>query len=897
MIIRKQLKYKDVRTQFDLDSFEWHGIRLLGNTNYLILTIYRKQEFPMSLFLNEFSGFLSTLCNNTLDTVIINGDFNVHFETGNKPTRDLTDHLLQFGLLQCVNDRTHIDGHTLDLIFCNPCELELDVKVDYDLSVTNNPHIKFDHFPILFTIPSAVFQHETISDDLPKLYKKIRKTSNIVHSEFVLSIQEQLDSVENQFSMADNFEEKLEIYNSNISKVLDHYAPLKTKVINPNKIVYPEWFDPEYTEERRTRRRLERQWKLLQTPESHLNYVNQRDYCVVLANSKSKMHYHNLIESSEDPSVLFKTVPKLWNKNSPKALPKITESATVLANDLNTFFSEKVTKIRNSIDTDLVSSTEAHSSSSTDVLSLHCFEPATLEELKEITSSMDLKSSFDDPLPAPLYKSALNFLLPYILELVNLSLSSGDMSGLKESTISPILKKAGLDQEIFPNYRPLMNLQFLSKVIEKVVLKRLNAHMDRNNLHNPNQYGYKKNHSTETLLLEIVDQTLIGYDKNSATVLVLLDMSAAFDTVDLKKLLDILENKIGLKGVALKWFQSFLLGRKQKVKINGFTSELLYTLYGVPQGSVLGPVLFNIYVASLSSVIEGLDMFTSTYADDTNARIKLSLQFQYFNISIRIPALLKEIHKWMNSYFLKLNPTKSEIILLCPPNLRNSPKILGVNIDGKCIRFSKMVKFLGVYIDSYLDFDYQTSQIVTSSMWHLKNISKIARMLSQSDLEKLVNAFVCSKLDYCNGLLFGIKISNLNKLQAVQNKAARIVLKLPYQATVTDKMLFDLHWLKVNERIIFKLLLTVHKYFVNRIPDYYSEQLKISNHHTRTLKVLYLNSKSGRRSFSYAAPRFWNKLDKDTRKLDDTDKFKKCIKTALMLNTNNIINADKGYRV
>ena len=200
---------------------------------------------------------------------------------------------------------------------------------------------------------------------------------------------------------------------------------------------------------------------------------------------------------------------------------------------------------------------------------------------------MIIKTSFDDPLPASVLKPSLDTVLPYMLELVNTSLSTGNISGLKESTITPLLKKIGLDLNKHTHYRPLFNLQFLSKLIEKVVLNRLTDHMSVNNLHCPKQFGYKKHHSSETLLLEIVDDTLIGFDKNSATVMILLDMSAAFDTVDLHKLLKILEHKIGLRGTVLNWFKSFLLDRKQKVKVNGIISDVLLTLYGVPQGYYL----------------------------------------------------------------------------------------------------------------------------------------------------------------------------------------------------------------------------------------------------------------------------------------------------------------------
>ena len=163
--------------------------------------------------------------------------------------------------------------------------------------------------------------------------------------------------------------------------------------------------------------------------------------------------------------------------------------------------------------------------------------------------------------------------------------------------------------------------------------------MKANGLDCSEQFAYKKNHSTESMVLQIVNDVLVGFDKHSCTILVMLDMSAAFDTVDIQKLLNILEHKIGLAGTVLEWFKSFLLDRKQKVLINGQLSEAILTLYGVPQGSVLGPVLFNIYVSSLPSIIKGLGFKTSIYADDSNARLQFSLKFQYYNIIVKLPEL------------------------------------------------------------------------------------------------------------------------------------------------------------------------------------------------------------------------------------------------------------------
>ena len=901
-LLRKDLLFKKVVINLKVVSFEWHVIRF-PSYRYLFVTIYRKQEISMLTFLEEFSDFMSVICNKTLDTLILSGDFNVHFETTGKYSRDLRNLLATYGLQQVVKDSTHKDGHMLDLVFTNPCELSPTVNVISEYACSNNPNIKFDHYPIFFNLPISAQRNtqsiasSTQPQSMIKQYKQWRNVKNLDLTAFKSALSENL-VVSHQMKEHANFETKLNSFNKCLTDTLDSFAPVQSMLITSNETEHPKWFDAEYREQRRIRRRLEKLYKRLNTEESMQQYINQRDYCINLANIKQREYYKNIAGSISNQATLFKTVAELWNKTPIKALPTCSNDAKTLANKFNHFFTDKIQSVRDSFSSQPTDATITEldlSQESETAAQLHTFLPATLKELKDIVYSKAFKTSFDDPLPAPVYKSCIDLLLPYLLELVNLSLASGDMSGLKESTIIPILKKSGLDIEVFLNYRPIFNLQFLSKLIEKVVLHRLTDHMTKNGMHCHNQFGYKKCHSTETLLLEIVDETLIGFDRKTATILILLDMSAAFDTVDLNKLISILEHRIGLKGTVLAWFRSFLFGRKQKVLIHGVVSEILLTVFGVPQGSVLGPVLFNIYVASLADVAKGMGVFSSSYADDTNVRIKLSLQFQYYNITQRIPDIMKEVQLWMNTYFLKLNPGKTEIILLCPPQHRRSDKLLGAFIDNSCIRFSNTVKFLGVHMDTFLTFDSHVSAVASSSMYHLKNLSKIKRYLSQEDTKKLVHALISSKLDYCNSIVYGVNVSESSKLQAIQNRAARIVLGISPYTSVTDDMLYDLHWLKVDRRIIFKILLLVHKFFINSAPQWFGRQLVIINFDERLLQKFYFKSKSGRKAFSYVAPRFWNCLDRNIRMLDNTNKFKSSIKTVLFTNVNNIINAAQGY--
>ena len=577
-----------------------------------------------------------------------------------------------------------------------------------------------------------------------------------------------------------------------------------------------------------------------------------------------------------------------------KTLPSTSGSDEDLANGFNKYFSEKINTIRSTFDTHthFDNSLELSSRSSS---SLTNFEPATLSELSKIVTETDIKTSPDDPLPAPLVKKSMSILLPHILELVNLSLKYGDISGLKESVITPILKKLGLDKDVNGNYRPVVNLQFVGKIIEKVILKRLTSHMTANNLHCKHQFGYKKQHSTETMLLEIVDEVLIGFEQKSATVLILLDMSSAFDTVDINKLLQILESKFKMEGTALKWFQSFLTGRTQKVIINGKLSDVILTLYGVPQGSVLGPVLFNMYVDSLPSFIQQLGFSSSLYADDTNARLSFALKFQFYNISIKVPDLISKVTEWMSKFFLKINPGKTELMLFCPPNFKNEHRIQGIFLDDSCVRFSESARLLGVQFDTFMTFDEHVNKVVSECWYHLRNIRKIKRYLTSEETHKLIHAMISSKLDYCNALMYGIKSSTIAKLQTIQNQAARIICSIPAGISVPDSIFYDLHWLKVQERIVFKYLLLVHKFFIGSAPVYFADLLLVKSSSEHLLYTRFMNTVSGRHSFSYAAPRFWNRLPAASRMEENTEHFKKLIKTALFRNTNNIMQAVRMY--
>ena len=292
------------------------------------------------------------------------------------------------------------------------------------------------------------------------------------------------------------------------------------------------------------------------------------------------------------------------------------------------------------------------------------FKPATADEVKKLILSSQDKSCDLDPLPTKLLKSCLDILLTPITKIVNLSLESVSFPNvLKLSHITPLLKKPSLSKDDMKNYRPVSNLNFISKIIEKIISNRIRSHLDKYNLSNPNQSAYKPLHSTETALLKIHNDICMSMDTGKTTALVLLDLSAAFDTLDHSSIIELLSGWYGISGTALNWVRSYLSNRVQMVKLLDKLVEPFKTDYGVPQGSVLGPLLFTLYTAPLSSVISRHHICHHLYADDTQIYLSLSKTDPEMSLSL-VQQCLQDVSDWMIASKLKLNPDKTEFILI-----------------------------------------------------------------------------------------------------------------------------------------------------------------------------------------------------------------------------------------
>jgi len=235
--------------------------------------------------------------------------------------------------------------------------------------------------------------------------------------------------------------------------------------------------------------------------------------------------------------------------------------------------------------------------------------------------------------------------------------------------VTPLLKKPSLDPDVYKNYRPVSNLNFLSKVLEKVVASQINDHLAKNNIHEPFQSAYRQGHSTETALLRVHNDVIRAIGEQKVMLLVLLDLSAAFDTVNHQSLLTALQ-ELGVSEVALQWLQSYLTCRKQVINVKGTYSKGKEVTCGVPQGSVLGPILFNIYTSSLGRLLHSAVPQYHMYADDTSFYICVKPEL-YTEAADQIATCVSLVNKWMGKYELKMNDEKTEFIVISSKQTAN----------------------------------------------------------------------------------------------------------------------------------------------------------------------------------------------------------------------------------
>ena len=851
-------------------SFESLDITFRSASQCLhVIAIYRppkstKNTASVNDFVSEFSTLLETAVPSP-GHLLIAGDFNLHLEdVSSIDAVKFADLLHCTGLQQHVHGPTHSKGHTLDLLITRSTDQILH-------SIRTEDSLNSDHSLVIFGMRIQRPRN-----------KKITTARRDLRNINIAQLQDNLANSFANYPADMNAERLLELYQDTVTNILDTAAPLVEKVIN-DKVRAP-WFSTEFLTLRKVMRNLEAKWK-----KSHLEidrqlFLTKRHEYFRLCD-KAKTSYHRTRIEEADSRRLFNIVSELTSTKAlnRSALPS-NKALEDLPNDFLHFFENKVSRLRDGLGgrqfSDDMSQLPTHI--------LAEFKHVSAEKVTTHIKQSPSKSCELDILPTNLVKQSVDSLAPFLTHLFNVSLSTGVVpSQFKSAIIRPLLKKPELDHNILKNYRPVSNLSFLSKILEKIVASQLHDHLAKHELYTKCQSAYRAYHSTETALLRLNNDIMLALNNKKDVVLIMLDLSAAFDTIDHDVLLKRLEYRFGVTGVALAWFRSYLSNRSQNVKVNHTKSSTSILKYGVPQGSVLGPILFTLYTAPLEDVIRKHDLDYTMYADDSGI---YTICNRPADILPTAEQCVDDIRSWMKTNMLVLNDDKTEVIQFSSRLRTDAEKLTSLKIGDLDITPSLSVRNLGVDLQNDGSMSNYINHICRTGFFSLYRIGKIRKLLDRTCTERLIHAFVTSRLDYCNSLLYGIPKCQINRLQSLQNAAARLTYCKRKSDHITP-VLNDLHWLPVDARIKFKILLITYKIINCMAPLYLSELISMYSPKRclRSAEKMLLvkprgdfNKTYGQRAFSVCAPSLWNSLPLEIRISQTTDNFKSSLKTYLL---------------
>lgn len=887
LLFKESLRIK-TKAEHQFKSFEYMDISLINLQNVRVIIVYRPPPSQSNLltpglFFEEFSSFLEQIITSPGNLLLV-GDFNFHVEDiDDILAKRFLSLLKSFNLKQCVSEPTHSSGHILDLVITRSEENIVNNVNVFDPVISDHSAIQLQ-----LTLRKPQFMKKTLTfRNLRSLNCDALKT-DISSS----SLIRDCDNVDVN-TLVDKYDKILR-------QIIDSHAPVKHRTVT----LRPKapWYTSEIDEQKRIRRSLERKWRSSRLESDRNQYKNQCNLVNNLIHNSKSAHYTQLIkDGASDQKTLFKTVSRLLHKNAPICYPSSPDTR-ILANSFADFFTDKVEKIQQKIaekdcgqinplpDTDLCSSEFSN------------FCSINAENISVVIRRVARKSCDLDPMPAVVLLDCLDVLLPVITKIINLSLETGTMPDpLKVALLTPLLKKPNANHEEFGNFRPISNLSFISKSIEKVVAQQLTKYISDNGLDEPFQSAYKSFHSTETALLMVQNDILRSLDENRSVILVLLDLSAAFDTVDHSILISRLSKRFGLKGNVLTWFKSYLSSRKQFVRIDGCDSTMHELARGVPQGSVLGPLLYSLYTTPLGDLARQHNLHYHFFADDSQLYIsfKTKSHDELVSSKSRIEKCIDDINAWMVINKLKLNQDKTELLLI-HSKFQPSPPLDHIQIGDEKIMPSSSARNLGVMFHEHFNYEEHINKVCKSSYYHIRNMSTIRKYLNKDCMEIIIHAFISSRLDYCNSLLHGIPKYLLQKLQHIQNTAAR-TLTLTKKSSHITPVLIDLHWLPVTYRIQYKILLLVYKALNGSAPKYLSELLQLVSSRQHNLRsnaeeLLFVPRSKlktyGDRCFSVLAPKLWNFLPFQIRKSSCVDIFKQSLKTYLF----NLFLKDSDFR-
>ena len=844
-------------------------LTLRPTVHVTVACLYRPPGAVTQSFCRQFADLLDQLVT-AKQRFVVCGDFNCPGAGGRQLDASLDDLLQRYNLTQHVTTATRGDN-ILDLLITSASDSDLlsDVVVQ--------PTCFSDHQLVACRLHVPRHQPTTTR----YCYRDIRRVDLAAfHSDV-------LQSPLFDFDYDTPVDSYVELFNSEVARVLDKHAPLKsrTRRVGRNDC---RWLSAEARDAKRHCRRRERRYRRTRSHADRLAFhaerIAARDAITRSRSDAIRERFNDVIGNS---AATWQAVRDVLHRGH---RPVYTDSqCRTLASGFSQYFTDKLERIHQSITACLQQSSAPEFSGRRHTgPTLSQLSPTTAAEVRKVLTTTQLKPSPVDVLPTALLRASIDTFAPVIAHMANLSFQQCRFpAAFKTAQVLPLLKKPTMDKDEMSSYRPISNLTTVSKVIERLVLERLRPHLLASPSYPRLQSAYRCGHSTETALLHVLNTVYAAADDRKATVLVGLDLSAAFDTISHVVLVGRLEQQFGVDGGALSWLRSYLTDRQQFVKLGEHSSDVMHCTSGVPQGSVLGPMLFTAYVAPIGDLIESHGVAYHTFADDTQLLVAM-------NTSDAAPALDRlascsaALKLWFLRNDLQLNADKSEVVMLGTAHqLRSAAAISTIDVAGSTLRVAPKLKSLGVTLDSHLRFDSHVRDVARACNYHTRALRHVRGLLTDDLAQTVACSIVASRLDYCNAVLYGAPAATLDVLQRVQNNLARVVCQNRGR-TDARPLLRSLHWLPVRQRVTYKMATTTFKVMTSSTPAYLSDLIRttvparpLRSSDAPLLTVPRVRTELARRAFSVAAPQTWNSLPADIRSCNTLQTFKRHLKTHL----------------
>ena len=846
-------------------------IRRAGKQPIFIGCVYRPPNSDIPLFISELQQILSIIdcVNNKL--AIIAGDFNLNLLKYNShvPTGDFLNSMLSYNFVPTICQPTRItefSASLIDNIFVHSTNLVYNSAIVYsDIS---------DHLVVAI--------HLNTSLPKPKIEKNKIKRSFDTHSlEAFNSHLANTDWSEmyDMLSVNSDPSKGYDLFFNKYKSIFDQYFPERLIKLPNSMIPRHDWMTKGLMKSCVKKSKLYRKYCNNRTKANKDKYTAYREKLKTLLRIAEKNYYSNKFTSiSGNIKETWKLLGKILNKDEgSKIVDCFTDNGVEITdkNEIVNKFNDYFVNIGCRLASAIPNSVNHFSSYlNTPTCNSFCFFPTDDAEIVRIVTELNNKwSAGYDAIPVNIMKSSIRYIAEPISRLINSSFSNGIFPNcLKVAKVCPIYKSGA--KNTFTNYRPISILPSFSKIYEKAVSLRLMTFLEAKCNIIDNQYGFRSKRSTYMALMQMYDKISSAIDNNEYSVGIFIDLSKAFDTLNHKILLKKLEN-YGIRGIALKWFHNYLQDRKQYVFLNGISSTLKSIVCGVPQGSILGPLLFIIYINDIVNCSKLLKFIL--FADDTNLFYSNSDLAQLQKI---VNSELTKLSDWFCANKLSLNVVKTNYMLF---GYKPIPKTLAqfkLFIDGNNLERVSSTKFLGVFVDEKLKWDVHVNYVASKMSKGLGMLGRVRNLLPFDALRVLYHTLIYPYLLYCSIIWAGAAAATLNRLIVLQNRAVRLITSSPFRASASP-IYKQLNLLPLVDIRRFQQIIFMFKCKHKLLPDCCLQYCPINinkPYHTRcsyyfTAPAFRTNIRE--QSISVLGPRLWNTLPSDLINSNNLSHFKR----------------------